>query len=540
MTTREFWAAQADLIRDTSALFSEPTSKRDLEKKLLVDFTLLSTYKGEFGFDKWDYKSWEQKKSQVSYVRDGDTVLPVAGYQNSKKDTIPMPYRKYQKNAIFLTIKAGSSVELNMNLVKQNSDTGQFSIDDFVYIEAKFDSKITYQFNGSELKSVFNKIDGIQEDHNLFPIRCTEFKNGGNKLTIKIAENFYFDEKLVISIYYKQKDKGMKLAGEIVYCPNKPVVLPIRLVVFEDISLDDSTRGQYHRYVDYIERNLGNYLKTSALNQALIDCQIEKGKITLYSNKSWAEYIDGTNTNRKISNLEFSDTLLTDRYGNKVDIDGNIEKYKDYDIKLWDQYLAKEKSMRDRTAINFNGIVLLLLPFTERKGSTAAWAKVNPLDNRYAIVFASLVVDESKTVTQNMHNIEHEIGHALGLSHTFSDRGNQDPIGIFNSLKNKIEEEDRIINLYKNDIVKIQDKAADTRTNEEKEKFIRHNAASLKKKEFEQGKMIEEERLLLFSYNKTDNFMDYFERDRDKTIIYGTFFWQWQTMRDEVIKYYQN
>lgn len=143
-------------------------------------------------------------------------------------------------------------------------------------------------------------------------------------------------------------------------------------------------------------------------------------------------------------------------------------------------------------------------------------SKLIPLDWSYVFMYVN---------AGKISDFTHEIGHALGLTHTFIEDGHYD----------KTEEKINKVKTYKRQL-KEQEEYLIKNLSEKGRKIVNNNIRILTKniQTLEDTYSIGDKNPYKFTQSETDNFMDYYN---DAKSFYR---WQWDVMFKEEKKYYSN
>jgi hypothetical protein len=386
-------SAQRNVIEkiDTTGAPVPPMEKVDVD--LIVEFELLPTYDGEFGFDwlKCDdseniLKIQTDDISNLDYVFDDSkleyvSVATVPGI----KDKIKKDYQKTSINASYYAywlslLQINQEIKLNMICkplkIGEDITKGEvyFMKNDFyeVIIDGQKNENIKYIPNGKP-KEVTLKCIKPSKQINITPI-----------------------------------DKNKKEIGKIIAVNNTEVFdLPIRLVcVVKDTPNKEAEISKL--ISDFKTDNIEDYLNKNSLNQALIKNTVEidnKYRI-VFDETSWS----GTFYN-KTGNFF---TNRKDPAGGKVSYinDDEVEQKNAEQEHILDKFLREYKNTFEADGKKFRGILLFITNINKDPNDhEGGVSRTQPVNFREAIIFASNLTNKS--------TYAHEIAHALGLEHTF-------------------------------------------------------------------------------------------------------------------------
>lgn len=419
------------------------------EVDLIVEFELLSTYNGEFGFDwlKCDdsdniLKIQTDDISNLEYVFDDSkleyiSVATIPGI----KDKIKKDYKKISLNksyyAYWLSLLQINQ-EIKLNMICKPFKTGE----DITKGEVSFMKNDFYEVI----------IDG-QKNENIKYIPDGKPK----EITIKCI-------KPSKQVDITPTNKNKKEVGKIIAIDNTEIFdLPVRLVcVVKDTPNKEAEISQL--ISDFKTDKMEDYLNKNSLNQALIKTTVEidnKYRIA-FDETSWS----GTFYNKAGNYF----TNRKDSVGGKVfyiDDDGEEQKNAEYEHIL-DKFLREYKNTFEADGKKFRGILLFITNINKDSNDhEGGVSRTQPVNFREGIVFASNL--------KNKSTYAHEIAHALGLEHTFWTDAND---------ANELSKNEASLNNLKNNI-KSNENTKETNINAKKsnDENIKKNAAAKKSNE---------------------------------------------------------
>ena len=553
---QQFWEEQARKITDTSHLFkfkSKILDKKVIRKdhilKSVLDkeeeisysiiFDKLNTYKGEFGYDYPDAllidelthifidkdNKFEQlepllSRNRLKNIRQDivdNFFLDVYSYERGIKIH---PYSDLKHYVIpILTILKGKSADLKMRMLRNDSGTGRD--------KPSFSTKARIKFicpKGVELE--FKNIISVQNPTNAreYFIKSKDLEKTPTEITIKV--NTTFEKEQYIEIYQIDEDKE-QIVGKLQLFRNRIVKLPIRLIAvvynYEDIvdevernnkieedyqKIVSELRGKFEHFKDKQEFTFEEFLNEHSFNQAAIQCDLEK-----------------TNSDLKVLKLLVSKSTLEEKLDLKDNTTPKEKLSKAFDL-LFEAY--KNASL-DELGLgatddgkNRKGVLILVTPFKNEHAGGAAM--MNPVDNQKAIMFND----------KRIGTYVHEIGHVVGLAHSFFETEEGSYQKILEEIDDTIEKTETRISLNKIEQLSLERKRIKTSA-------IRQRIEDIEN-EIERDKVLVEnhrhhKRAITnskykFTQGRTDNYMDYYnERFR----FYS---WQWELMRREIDIYY--
>ena len=512
----------AEGTKEYQKWFPATSSKNDLElvskpKTILpfhVAFSTSASYKGEYGFDTWT----KEKDKLWTHVTYQDKRLTKDEYRNLTKDTIPLPYKKHIEGTCFLCLKLNVRADLEMS-IQSDSTKPTFEEGDMFYIAANSELENLVILEGSTiLKTVQLAINNSMDVHNLFyPIKAS---NKPIPISI-ILTNFlkpnepqYISSDIALTIYFKKKGYTIyNEVGKIVFMPNEPIIVLVRLAVFQQSVVSDEYINLMTETHDTIQRFVPKILQ-----QACIELKFEK-RLGIKMDNSFAPYLDGSALKPVVISSDD-----TDEFGNEINDQGDVVKFKKPADKFFDFYKNYARNSRIETH-DFKGLVILLTPF-ELKGEPGVGGEGNPipLDNQYCILYGK-TMQKSRPYS---YIIYHELSHVLGLLHNFDD---EKPIQLLidriKLRETQIEQNKETIEKLREKITKTVAEISQIKTFDRNKRIIHNDKVTL---------AVELNRLLLFKKYGTNNVMDYPNKTEPAFRTYH--FWQWKIIRDEAKNYY--
>jgi len=343
---------------------------------------------------------------------------------------------------------------------------------------------------------IINK-NGIQEDDYIVlkPTKGISF----NPNTIKLSEipteeerkkdisNYLSiaDQKAVVEIFCNKLEKDVcvdilsskgKVVGKLNIIANNEI-LPLKVKFVKVCSKKDleKLKGKYDLFIE----DLKNFIKNRSLNQALIEPKIIE---------------------EDFNKLEF---INTDDLSKENFITEGIIKYS-----------VASKNIKNKYNLNsFKGIIVFFCYFDNEK-SSAGTAECLPLDNPFLFIYKNSASES---------DLAHEIGHVLGLVHSFGGKE-------YENVKSQSENN---INYYKTLFQDLKKKYKNQDLSKQKQQIDKY--ISDENKKISEVEELFSKNKYEFSEGQTTNIMDYQEDRKEQKDF---FHWQWLVMREEVKKYY--
>ncbi|MFL0080889.1 type VI secretion system tube protein TssD [Tenacibaculum maritimum] len=285
------------------------------------------------------------------------------------------------------------------------------------------------------------------------------------------------DSPLSSDVMINLLDKNDKKVGAINVVKNDEIInLSINLVLASESRHIDKLKGLFNDRIN----NLEDFLQNRSFNQAFIK-----------------PYLTNNLDNAPIISLDdfgeddYNGTNLSKKGKSRI-----IEKF-------------------EKEIIFKSGISIFLIAKNHERNQ-AGDSKLIPLDWSYVFMYVN---------AGKISDFTHEIGHALGLTHTFIEDGHYD----------KTEEKINKVKTYKRQL-KEQEEYLIKNLSGKGRKIVNNNIRILTKniQTLEDTYSIGDKNPYKFTQSGTDNFMDYYN---DAKSFYR---WQWDVMFKEAKKYYSN
>ena len=244
-------------------------------------------------------------------------------------------------------------------------------------------------------------------------------------LTIKCQDYTLVEEGEFFPIILKRDETADARIGGFTMMQNKPLNLKFRVIALvSDESPENDAKNLFQTFND---EKIGKFLNENSMNQAGFEIEIENQSIFdnidstdldeyLYSfNKdAWVQdglFQKGFSKNRKTTTILIRDGV-EQRLENNEEVVMDVFKHDNnqIDYKVMEAYKTKLKSANKST--DYGGVIILA-DYESDSSSAGAFSRTDPL-NHYAVLLYKANVDSKTTYA-------HEIGHMLGLQHTFMD-----------------------------------------------------------------------------------------------------------------------
>lgn len=419
-----------------NVVFGDYSSEPKEISKLYAKVRTLESYKGEFGFD---------------WVDVDPETMDIQKIQDIPLTDIEYFYKKGNSTQDLGNIILKSDDESGIKqAIKENYDLINFcNYVDTPFVLLKPDQEVTLSLE------VFFEGDS-QEDYisitgdEFYDFKITDGEKNGKTTKKKIVAN----QKLQFTVkclkeslkknYYFLHDgtTGPREIGGISMMENKVLKLKFRVIALVSNEGSPSTKAKT-LFAKFRDSDIKNYLNENSLNQAGYEVEIE--------NQEMFTNLDNPSINVDDYLYAFDKEDWTRKKYYKLD--NNVEMlFKDIQVDTGKENENGEpilitKSIDYVTIEEYNKKLkekysggLIILTDSKSMETVGAFSRFNPFNHYALFVYAKNI--------QNKPTYAHEIGHMLGLNHTFylGDEG-------FKEKWDDLQE-------YKNDIIKTQNSAS--------------------------------------------------------------------------------
>lgn len=548
---QQFWEEQARKITDTSHLFkfkSKILDKKVIRKdhilKSVLDktnsdvtfsiwFSKLDNYKGKYGIDYADsslgnklthvYNTKEKKIEDVRSIlskhgvnKNANNVLKHILSETYEKITEIPKYFNVEYYMPFVCIMEGESATLKIRMLRHEAEN-KFSREDLI----KFVCPTGVEIDFPDIR--FKQDDFIENE---YYIRSQDLERL-EETRINIKVNVSFAERNKHIRVFKVKDDGLQLVGKIELFRNKQIDLDIRLIAvvknYEEIG--DATeraakqeedyqeivnllRGNFRYFNPEQEFTLKEFFNTRAFNQAAIQCNFEEVDDQL-----------------RVLKLPVSTADMEEKIKLKDNVIPADQDAVKYFRSMYDDTSMSTLGLDDFTEQkDKKGIFLFIAPFEHEE--FGGQGKMYPVENQNLVLFRSNWNDIATYI--------HEIGHVIGLTHSFWKEKEVAQIDWANRRINSTKQ--RITNVQKDldELLEIKKQRNLTPKEANDELSFRNELDELTKNLLAYRKYLAtlERCKYRFRQSSTDNYMDY------SNSTFSFFYWQWSIMREEVERYH--
>lgn len=557
----------------------------------LVHFRRCEEYDGGFGFDwmrdEYIYETKDLKQNIFDDKWDESTLPSICEKNEDLKKKYVELYEKQDKPYYIPWLsmfthhetKIGEKVELQLKVEILDTKWNKAKV--------KFECPEGIRIVPEEVE--LTKKDTIEQDAK----GKSENKYTNTKVTV-FCDKEHAECQVIIKTVIDNKNPVETIVGKLCIIETKEYPLNIRIVKLLRQEHLDSDKI-------FLENRIGSitsYLKSKSLQQAMILPQIEAiNKEIIISEEQWKKdgkltaINDPENVGTKLYVLDHSKHIFTE-YENKYELREEPQVCKEYE--QYEEYkeVCREENYKDYKIIQrtnecgnggktvkiqerFKGIVIILSNINYKLGGVAGMGSFNPSQDNTCFITKLGLTDKSHSIDKPQKyypSISHEIGHVLGLDHTFENTLiNNNSFNNYNNAKEKLtlyltelpQAEGNIIDQKEqrdNCLKTIEEysKKGDLQNEEKYKKRIDIFSENIKKlsrniityKEFipihqeyvESYEWfrdnLDDNICYFFKQGTTDNIMDYYSL-YSKHKIFNTFYhWQWVRMQKDLIKFH--
>lgn len=561
----------------------------------LVHFRRCEEYDGGFGFDwlrdEYLYETKDVKRSDYDDTWKEITFPSICTKKEDLKKKYVELYQKQEKPyyipwlSMFVNheAKTGNKVELELKVES---------------IDAKW-NKAKVKFECPEGIRIIPEIieltkkDTIKQDAK----GKSENKYISTRITL-MCDKGHSGCEIVIKTIVDKKNPVETIVGKLNLIETKEYPLHLRIVKLLRQEHLDSDRN----FLDDRISSVISYLKNKSLQQAMIVPQVESGyKEIIISEEQWkneGKLVPPLNNTENTENLEILHVLdhskhVFSEYKDKYEYELREEECKEYEqyeeykevlkseeYKDYEIIQRTEKCKNGKKAIKirepYKGIVLILSKINYKIGGVAGMSDFHPSQESCCFITELGLTDRAVYPDKPQKYypcISHEIGHILGLDHTFENTLiNWDSRTKYEEARNKLAlyskqlplDETTIIEQKKrrdSEIIKCERFAKkkdianedmckkNIKTLTENIKIISNNIIVYKEfiRRYQQiiesyewfRDNLDDNGCYFFEKGSTDNIMDYYLLIKSKYYIFNTFYhWQWVRIQKDLIRFH--
>lgn len=274
-------------------------------------------------------------------------------------------------------------------------------------------------------------------------------------LTIKCLDYTTDENGEHFPVYLKREGNADIPIGGFTMMQNVPLKLNFRVIALVDDENPETKAKELFRI--FKENNVYEYLNTNSLNQAGYEVEIENQAMLnnpdianvddylfAFNKDAWVEegmFEKDYTKNKKSTTIIIRDGI-EQRFESEEKVTMDVFKHNDnqIDYKVMKAYRAKLENANLPT----NYERLIILANYESDSSTGGFSRTDPIDH-YAVLLY-------KTNTASKTTYAHEIGHMLGLQHTFMESKEENAFSgkkaYYATFKNEIQNRENNDNIY--------------------------------------------------------------------------------------------
>ena len=413
-----------------NVIFGDYSSEPTEISKVYVKVRTLPEYKGEFGFD-WldvDPETTEIQKiqgvpfSDIEYFykkgnspQDLGDIVPVS--DDNKPDAIKAIQENYNLinfcdyvDTPFVLLKPGQEATLSLEVFFEGD-----ALDDYISITG--DEFYDFEIIDGEKKDTITKKKIVAGENYKLKVKC---------LKESLDKNYYF---------VHTGARGPREIGGLSFMENKVLRLKFRVIalVSNEGNPNEKAKALFKKFKD---TKVKEYLNNNSLNQAGYTVEIENFEamdgddvddyLYAFDKEEWTKrnlfskdpnrmrYYEGYNkdgvwdTLSEVQEGQLGDLMEEDGIDNEGNIKYKVKQQNDIDYITIDAYKNK---LSTKSKKYDSGGIMILCDLECTDSAIAAYSRIDPVDHYALFVYSSGI--------NTKVNYSHEIGHMLGLPHSF-------------------------------------------------------------------------------------------------------------------------
>ncbi|WP_299888184.1 matrixin family metalloprotease [uncultured Lacinutrix sp.] len=518
----EIEVAGRSFSNNKEKLVLAPPAPTNILKKFLVHFRRPYDYDGTYGFD-WLRDEYIYPIKTVAKDHSGNALnAPLELCENitelkAKYKKLTAHSKDYYSSWLTMFPNTAEANTTHSASIQTNGIDLDIEIEELETLVTD-DTEILFENSNPYLKIVPEKLmlkDLLvsKQTKSLGGTNTKDYYLAQKKINVK-SDGGVFENDEEIKVFAKLDSQKVEV-GKLIVCKNSDykdyttTVYVIKSYLRDDSNFDKTVIDNELAKIGGIQ-GLEDYLNQKSMNQSLI-----KVKLIYNQDKDWVfrkqSLINASNQPKYSGMITNQSTMLmnTGRYMN---------------------YINDRFKLMYPALVNKNAIFLYITPFSSPTAGGAAYN--TPIDSKHIIIF--------KNNIDHLSSYAHEIGHNIGLEHSFEDDATLTTADLLTKSQADVVKYNRELANARTERVKhIRDNQAYYNANPvEKREAIRilNQNIKISERNLQNAKdeiIVTNNNILRFSPKMTENIMDY---DLSNQKVF--FKWQSDIMKEEVKSYY--